>query len=131
MFSQACVKNSVHRWGGLYPSMHWGRHPSHPVPSACWDINPPAQCMLGNTPSGRHPHPVFLLTLVHWPMASKHCWSTSDFLSYLLGLASGISTIVKSQKGKLNWFLQNQSICSHVCLNKESLIIRGLNLIIH
>ena len=29
MFSQACVKNSVHSGGGgeVYPSMHWGRHP--------------------------------------------------------------------------------------------------------
>ena len=44
MFSQACVKNSVH--GGVYTSMHWGRHPcpwsdtQTPLPSACWDTPP-------------------------------------------------------------------------------------------
>ena len=43
MFSQACVKNSVHREGGVYPSMHWGTH--LPLPSACWDTH-----HLGQTP---------------------------------------------------------------------------------
>ena len=39
MFSQACVKNSVHK----------GQTPP-PLPSACWDTHTPAQCMLGYTP---------------------------------------------------------------------------------
>ena len=36
MFSQACVKNSVHRGGGVYPSMLVGRPPGQtpPLPSA-------------------------------------------------------------------------------------------------
>ena len=44
MFSQACIKNSVHGGGvfqhalgqtppGRYPSTHWDRHPSYPPPS--------------------------------------------------------------------------------------------------
>ena len=50
MFSQACLKNSVHR-EGVYPSMHWGRH--LPLPSACWDTHPPGQTPI---PLSRHPH---------------------------------------------------------------------------
>ena len=45
MFSQACVTNSVHREGGVYPSMHWGTR--LPLPSACWDTH-----HLGQTPPG-------------------------------------------------------------------------------
>ena len=37
----------------------------------------------------------FPLTLARWPMASEHCWQTSDFLSYWPGLASSISTIAE------------------------------------
>ena len=37
----------------------------------------------------------FPLTLARWPMASEHCRWTSDFLSYLPRLASGISKIVE------------------------------------
>ena len=36
MFSQACVKNSVHG-GGVYPSMHWGRPPSPPPTATAVD----------------------------------------------------------------------------------------------
>ena len=44
MFSQACVKSSVHGRGCI------------PRPSACWDTHPPTQCKLGYThPLGRHP----------------------------------------------------------------------------
>ena len=65
-------------------------------------------------------------------MASEHCRWTSDFLSYWPGLTSGIQQLWKSKKkGKLNCFLENKSICSHVCFNKEGLIIRRLNLIIY
>ena len=48
--------------------------------------------------------PDFPLTLARWPMASEHCWRTSDFLSYCPGLPSGISTIAinfKKRKTKL------------------------------
>ena len=31
---------------------------------------------------------------------------------------------MRDLKGKLNCFLENKSKCSHVCLNKEGLIIR-------
>ena len=40
----------------------------------------------------------FPLTLARWPMASEHCWRTSDFLSYWPGLDSGISTIAEKYK---------------------------------
>ena len=40
----------------------------------------------------------FPLTLARWPMASEHCWQTSDFLSYWPRLASGISKIVEKSK---------------------------------
>ena len=62
MFLHLSVSHSVHR--GVYPSMHWGRHPLpgrhhplcpvhagiHPLPSACWD-NPPAT----TAADGTHP----------------------------------------------------------------------------
>ena len=38
MFSQACVKDSVHR-GGVYPSMHWASPPGQTPPWA--DTAPP------------------------------------------------------------------------------------------
>ena len=41
MFSQACVKNSVHGMGkGRHPlaSACWDTHP--PLPSACWNASP-------------------------------------------------------------------------------------------
>ena len=50
MFSQACVKNSVHG-GGVYPTMHLGRHrPPRPVHAG---IHTP----LGRHPPGAHPPP--------------------------------------------------------------------------
>ena len=60
MFSQACVKNSVHRCR-VYPNMHWGRYPNTqrilgyttPPPSACWDTHPPGQTPLVDNPSRR------------------------------------------------------------------------------
>ena len=48
MFSQACVKDSVHR--GVYPSMHWGRHPDpgrHPP-------SPTDTAADGTHPTGMH-----------------------------------------------------------------------------
>ena len=47
---------------------------------------------------------VFPLTLARWPMASEHCWQTSDFLSYWPRSASGISTTVESKKRKTKSF---------------------------
>ena len=46
MFSQVCTKNAVHR--GVYPSMHWGRHPPQTYTS-------PGQTPQPDTPLGRHP----------------------------------------------------------------------------
>ena len=48
MFSQVCVKDSVHKGGGVYPSMHWGRHTPgrHPLPPGRHPL-----------PPGRHPLP--------------------------------------------------------------------------
>ena len=45
MFSQVCVKNSVHRGG------NWGRHPH--LPNACWDTHTP-----GQTPPSPFPMPL-------------------------------------------------------------------------
>ena len=45
MFSEASV--ILFTGGGRHPSP--GRHPA--LPSTCWDRNPPAQCMLGYSPS--------------------------------------------------------------------------------
>ena len=56
MFSQACVKDSVH-WGRVYPSMHWGRHPPGQTPpgqTPPW-TDTPHQTPTGQTPQGRHP----------------------------------------------------------------------------
>ena len=68
MFSQVCVKN----WGRHNPCpLHaviytpLGRHPRadtplgrhSPLPSACWDTHPIAQCMLGYIPSAATPSP--------------------------------------------------------------------------
>ena len=53
----------------------------------------------------------FPLTLARWPMASEHCWQTSDFLSYWPRMPSGISIIVKNfkKKEKLSCFLEKIS----------------------
>ena len=56
MFSQACVKNSVHRMG-VYRSMHWGRHPQAGIPTCTGSDNPPSRY-----PSmhwGRHSPPLW------------------------------------------------------------------------
>ena len=67
MFSQTCVKNSVHRgcvctgadtpWcpQGVYPSMHWGRHPRVDT--------------LRQTPPGRH------LPLGRHPLGQTPLWA--------------------------------------------------------
>ena len=56
MFSQACVKNSVHKGGGVSASVDTGIHtPQADTPWAanvCWDTQPPKQ-----TPPGRPPLP--------------------------------------------------------------------------
>ena len=36
MFSQECVKNSVHRGGGVYPNMHWALDRGGVYPSMHW-----------------------------------------------------------------------------------------------
>ena len=76
ILSQACVKNSVHRGGGLCGRHPLGRHPPwsrhpfpvhagiHPPPSACWDTPlcsvhagihpPPATAADGTHPTGMH-----------------------------------------------------------------------------
>ena len=41
MFSQACVKNSVHG-GSVYPTMHWGRNPPGRYPRIHWGRHPPS-----------------------------------------------------------------------------------------
>ena len=51
MFSQACVKNSVH--GVMYPSMHWGKHP--PDTHTPGQTPPPGRHPQGRQPLGRHP----------------------------------------------------------------------------
>ena len=50
MFSQACVKNSVHGPGGCIPACTGA---DTPLPSACWDTPPRAD--LGRHPQGKHP----------------------------------------------------------------------------
>ena len=71
VFTSVCQEFCL---GGVYPSMHWGRHPQgqtptpwadttrgrHPLgkippPNACWDTHLPAQCILGYTPLPRRP----------------------------------------------------------------------------
>ena len=53
MFSQACVKNSVHN-GGVYPSMHWGRHPLADTPHPPAGTPPSRYTLLAGTPLGRY-----------------------------------------------------------------------------
>ena len=45
-----------------------GRHPQTdtPLPSACWDTHPPAQCMLGYTPSSACWNTVNKRAVSHW-----------------------------------------------------------------
>ena len=98
MFLHLSLNHSVHGGRGVYPSMHWGRQPSAradiplgrhpqqthplarhpcpvyagihtPLPSACWETHPLAQCMLGYTP----PCPVH--AGIHTPLPSA-CWDT-------------------------------------------------------
>ena len=80
IFSQACVKNSVHvggclpqcmlgythtPWADTTPGRHrpgqtplpsacWDTHTHPPLPSVCWDTHTPTQCMLGYTPCPVH-----------------------------------------------------------------------------
>ena len=61
-----------------------------------------------------HSNSDFPLTLACWPMASEHCWQTSNFLSYWPGLARGISTIAGSFLTK-NWkFEWGRCWCAHI-----------------
>ena len=64
-----------HLWGGVYPSIHWGRHPlgrhlpgRHPPPSACWDTHTPAQCI----------HTIHSLPSACWDTHTlpSACWDT-------------------------------------------------------
>ena len=48
------VCHSVH--GGMYPRMHWGRHPLPPGQTPLWADNLPwADTPLADIPLGRHP----------------------------------------------------------------------------
>ena len=71
MFSQACVKNSVHSMH-VYPSVHWGR-------------NPPAQCILGYTQPWADPPPLMVTAAdsMH-PTGMHSCGGLlSDKLNYM------------------------------------------------
>ena len=54
MFSQACIKNSVHLRQGVYRSMHWGRHPPGPVHAGIHPPPPTATAADGLHPIGMH-----------------------------------------------------------------------------
>ena len=64
-----------------------------------WQLHPPWSALNPVL----DPDTVFLLTLARWPMASEHCWRTSDSLSYWPGLASGISTVAENFKKIMMW----------------------------
>ena len=66
MFSQACVKNSVHR-GGVYPSMHWGRHRPGQTPPPRADTPPWA-----DIPLPRQTPPPW----ADIPLLPSACWDT-------------------------------------------------------
>ena len=53
IFSQACVKNSVHSGGGGSTSVHAGIHPRGQTPP--WADTPQADTPLDRHPPGRHP----------------------------------------------------------------------------
>ena len=83
MFSEACVKNSLHR--GLYPSMHWRRHPSGQSLLSPRAGTPGAGTPLAGTPPCRYtpwqvhpPHHVHPPGQVHpWqvdPLAGAPLW---------------------------------------------------------
>ena len=76
MFSQACVKNSLHR-GEVYTAP--GRHPPGQTPP--WAENPPGQTPREQTPPpGMHSGYVFFQT--HF-LRDHHCKTQSDFIEML------------------------------------------------
>ena len=61
VFTSACRESCP--WG-VYPSMHWGRHPPAqcmlgyiPLPSACWDTPPPPRGQADTRPGQTPPPP--------------------------------------------------------------------------
>ena len=67
----------------------------HPLPSACWDTHPPAQCMLGYT----LPCPVH--AGIHTPLPSA-CW---DRHGYCCGQGSHISSNVSWKDGVIQFLI--------------------------
>ena len=55
MFSQACVKNSVHRGGGCTPPRQTPPLDRHPGQTTPWADTPLVDTPWANTPPGRHP----------------------------------------------------------------------------
>ena len=70
MFSQVCVKDSVHR--GVYLSMHWGRHP--PWAYIPLGRHPCADTPWADTPQADTPCPVH--AGIHTHLLPSACWDT-------------------------------------------------------
>ena len=120
MFSQACVKNSVHGVGvgGVYPSMHWGT-----PPSACWDTHTHTPCPVhagmhspwADTPPGQtHTH----LPWADTPPPDGHCseWYASYWNAFLFLIPfSTVFVVCLFVCGNLE-HLQTASSSVNICL---------------
>ena len=161
MFLHLSLNHSVHGGRGVYPSMHWGRQPSAradiplgrhpqqthplarhpcpvyagihtPLPSACWETHPLAQCMLGYTP----PCPVH--AGIHTPLPSA-CWdthpppppaATAVDGTHPTGMHSCSSDFFKNifwEKSRLNLNINSVNIFKYQGQNLQSVISHSLS----
>ena len=118
MFSQAYVKNSIHGGRGVYPSIHWGRHPPpqvdtplgrHPPP---WAGTPEQTPLWADTPRADTPCPVHAGT---HPTEMHSCqFFFVVNMSNHLCFPSGVGTYLKDKNPKIQVVLADPQVCTYV-----------------